>query len=96
MIADLPVLPDWVAFIALSMLAGAMMLALYRLAKGPSLPDRIVALDLIASLSVGFTIIFAIFTRQVRYLDIAAIVAVVIFIGTVAYATYLKKKYYDD
>ena len=96
MIADLPVLPDWAAITALSMLAGAMMLALYRLAKGPSLPDRIVALDLIASLSVGFTIIFAIFTRQVRYLDIAAIVAVVIFIGTVAYATYLKKKYYDD
>jgi multicomponent Na+:H+ antiporter subunit F len=72
-----------------------MLLALYRLAKGPSLPDRIVALDLIASLSIGFTIVFAIYTRQVRYLDIAAIVALVIFIGTVAYATYLKKKYYD-
>ncbi|PKP47801.1 MAG: hypothetical protein CVT94_10370 [Bacteroidetes bacterium HGW-Bacteroidetes-11] len=77
------------------MLSAAMLLALYRLAKGPSLPDRIVALDLIASLSIGFTIVFAIYTRQVRYLDIAAIVALVIFIGTVAYATYLKKKYYD-
>lgn len=90
-----PVLPEWVALTALTMLSLAMLLTLYRLAKGPSLPDRIVALDLIASLSIGFTIVFAMYTGQVRYLDIAVIVALVIFIGTVAYATYLKKKYYD-
>ena len=95
MMTDHTVLPDWVAFAAITMLAVAMLLALYRLAKGPTLPDRIVALDLIASLTIGFTIVFAIYTQQVRYLDIAAIVALVIFIGTVAYATYLKKKYYD-
>lgn len=95
MMTDYSVLPDWASFAALTMLSAAMLLALYRLAKGPGLPDRIVALDLIASLSIGFTIVFAIYTGQVRYLDIAAIVALVIFIGTVAYATYLKKKYYD-
>ncbi|MBW6489861.1 MAG: hypothetical protein K0B15_01585 [Lentimicrobium sp.] len=95
MMTDYSVLPDWVSITALTMLSAAMLLALYRLAKGPSLPDRIVALDLIASLSIGFTVVFAIYTGQVRYLDIAAIVALVIFIGTVAYATYLKKKYYD-
>lgn len=95
MMTDLAVLPEWVALTALTMLSAAMLLALYRLAKGPSLPDRIVALDLIASLSIGFSIVFAIYTGQVRYLDIAVIVALVIFIGTVAYATYLKKKYYD-
>ncbi|HCT72189.1 MAG TPA: hypothetical protein DF409_15770 [Bacteroidales bacterium] len=72
-----------------------MLLALISLFRGPSLPDRIVALDLIASLSIGFTIVFAVSTGNYRYLDIAAIVALVIFIGTVAYASYLKKKYYD-
>jgi multicomponent Na+:H+ antiporter subunit F len=92
---DHSVLPEWVALIALTMLSVAMLLALYRLAKGPALPDRIVALDLIASLSIGFTIVFAIYTGEERYLDIAVIVALVIFIGTVAYATYLKKRYYD-
>jgi multicomponent Na+:H+ antiporter subunit F len=95
MMTDYSALPEWVTLAALTMLSVAMLLALYRLAKGPSLPDRIVALDLIASLSIGFTIVFAIFTGQVRYLDIAVIVALVIFIGTIAYATYLKKKYYD-
>jgi multicomponent Na+:H+ antiporter subunit F len=95
MMTDHAALPEWVALTALTMLSVAMLLALYRLAKGPSLPDRIVALDLIASLSIGFAVVFAIYTGQERYLDIAVIVALVIFIGTVAYATYLKKKYYD-
>jgi multicomponent Na+:H+ antiporter subunit F len=89
------ILPEWAAIAALTMLLVAMLLALYRLAKGPSLPDRIVALDLIATLTIGLTIVFAIYTNQVRYLEIAVIVALVMFIGTVAYATYLKKKYYD-
>ena len=88
-------LPEWVLITALTMLSVAMLLALFRLAKGPSLPDRIIALDLIATLTIGLTIVFAIYTGQVRYLDIAAIVALVLFIGTVAFATYLKKKYYD-
>ncbi|MDP2237727.1 MAG: monovalent cation/H+ antiporter complex subunit F [Bacteroidales bacterium] len=95
MMTDHAFIPEWVVLTALIMLSSAMLLSLYRLAKGPSLPDRIVALDLIASLSIGFTIVFAIYTGQVRYLDIAVIVALIIFIGTVAYATYLKKKYYD-
>ncbi|HOP13859.1 MAG TPA: monovalent cation/H+ antiporter complex subunit F [Lentimicrobium sp.] len=88
-------LPDWVTLTSLVVLALSMLLALIGLFRGPSLPDRIVALDLIASLSIGFTIVFAVSTGNSRYLDIAAIVALVIFIGTVAYASYLKKKYYD-
>jgi len=88
-------LPEWVTILSAVLLALSMLLALVRLIRGPSLPDRIVALDLIASLSIGFTIVFAISGGYYRYLDIAAIVALVIFTGTVAYAMYLKKKYYD-
>jgi multicomponent Na+:H+ antiporter subunit F len=88
-------IPEWVSLTCLLMLAIALLLALFRLIKGPTMPDRIVALDLIAALCMGFAIIYAITTSQVRYLDITAIVALVVFIGTVAFATYLKKKYYD-
>ncbi|PKP02962.1 MAG: hypothetical protein CVU14_02610 [Bacteroidetes bacterium HGW-Bacteroidetes-9] len=88
-------IPEWVSLTSLVMLAVAQLLALYRLFKGPTMPDRIVALDLIAALCMGFAIVYAITTSQVRYLDITAIVALVVFIGTVAFATYLKKKYYD-
>lgn len=88
-------IPEWVTLASMVMIALALLLALFRLIKGPAMPDRIVALDLIAALCIGFTIIYAIATNQERYLDIAAIVALVVFIGTVAFATYLKKKYYD-
>ena len=86
-------IPEWVTLTSLIMISLAILFALFRLMKGPTLPDRIVALDLIAALSMGFAIVYAISTSQVRYLDITAIVALVAFIGTVAYATYLKKKY---
>lgn len=88
-------IPNWIPLACLGMLTVAMLVSLYALYRGPSLPDRIVALDLIASLAIGFVIVFAVYSVQVRYLDIAAIVVLVVFIGTVAYATYLKKKYYD-
>jgi multicomponent Na+:H+ antiporter subunit F len=88
-------IPEWVILTSLTMLGLALMLTLFRLFKGPTMPDRIVALDLIAALSMGFVIVYAISTSQVRYLDITAIVALVVFIGTVAFATYLKQKYYD-
>lgn len=88
-------IPEWVTLSSLIMISLAILLALYRLMKGPTLPDRIVALDLIAALCMGFAIVYAVSTSQVRYLDITAIVALVAFIGTVAYSTYLKKKYYD-
>lgn len=89
------IIPEWVILTCLVMLGLALLLALFRLFKGPTMPDRIVALDLIAALSMGFAIVYAISTSQVRYLDITAIVALVVFIGTVAFATYLKQKYYD-
>lgn len=88
-------IPEWVTLSSLIMISLGILLALFRLMKGPTLPDRIVALDLIAALSMGFAIVYAVSTSQVRYLDITAIVALVAFIGTVAYSTYLKKKYYD-
>lgn len=88
-------IPEWVTLSSLIMISLGILLALFRLIKGPTLPDRIVALDLIAALSMGFAIVYAVSTSQVRYLDISAIVALVAFIGTVAYSTYLKKKYYD-
>ncbi|HPG33299.1 MAG: hypothetical protein H6541_13555 [Lentimicrobiaceae bacterium] len=88
-------IPEWVTLACMVMLALALLLSLFRLIKGPTMPDRIVALDLTAALCMGFAIIYAVDTNQERYLDITAIVALVIFIGTVAFATYLKKKYYD-
>jgi multicomponent Na+:H+ antiporter subunit F len=85
-----------IAIIAFGILVAAIALAVTRLIIGPSLPDRIVALDLIASLSIGIILTLVVFSGESVYLDIAIFIALIVFIGTVAISKYLKRRYYDQ
>jgi multicomponent Na+:H+ antiporter subunit F len=73
------------------MLGLAILLTCYRLIIGPTLPDRVVALDLIATLAVGIIAVYAISTRQSVLLLDAIVLTVVSFLGTVAFAYYVGK-----
>ncbi len=81
-----------VSLISLSLMALAMMLAVIRLIRGPSLPDRVVALDLLSILAAGITAIYAIASGQAVFLDVATILALISFLGTVAFARYVEKQ----
>lgn len=81
-----------VSLISLSMMAIAMMLAVARLIRGPTLPDRVVALDLISILVAGTTAIYAVASGQSVFLDVATILALISFLGTVAFARYVEKQ----
>jgi multicomponent Na+:H+ antiporter subunit F len=70
----------------------AMLLALVRLIKGPETSDRIVALDLIASIVMGFILVYSIVLKREIYFDIAIVISLISFIGTVAISIYLKQK----
>ncbi len=65
-------------------------MAFYRLLLGPSLADRVVALDLITSLAVGTIALFAIATDTKPLLDVIAVVALTSFLGTIAFAYYIE------
>jgi len=80
------------AKIAIVLILISFLLALYRLLKGPSLPDRVVALDFMASLTMGFIISYSILKGEVLYIDIVLIISLVLFLGTVTVAKYLRKK----
>ncbi len=69
----------------------ALLIAMVRLVKGPTLPDRIVAMDLIGVLVVGLIAVLAAATRVRATLDAAIVIALVGFVGTVAYATYVER-----
>lgn len=73
-------------------LAVAALLALVRLVRGPSLPDRVVALDLLATITIGFTAANSVVTGVAAYLDVAVILALIAFLGTVAFAYYLQRR----
>lgn len=81
--------------IAFGLLATGMVLAFIRLFIGPSVPDKIVALDLIASLSIGMVLTLVLYSGESVYLDIAIFIALIVFIGTVAISKYLKRRVYD-
>lgn len=75
----------------LAVLAG-LGLALVRLVRGPSLADRAVALDLVTTLVTAFLVVHAVRTEEPAYLAVAMAVALVGFLGTVALASYLKRR----
>jgi multicomponent Na+:H+ antiporter subunit F len=78
--------------VAPTMLAVAAALTFVRLAKGPSLPDRVIAIDLIGVLLVCLLVVMAGVTAQQAFLDVAMVVALICFVGTVAYARYIERE----
>ena len=75
----------------LVMLGAALVVALIRLLRGPTLPDRIVAMDLIGVLVVGLIVVLAGSSGVRAMLDAAIVIALIGFLGTVAYATYVER-----
>ena len=94
----------WDGFVALiqplsivyTMLSAALLLTFVRLARGPSLPDRVVALDLTGVIAVGIIAAYAIDVGQRVFLDAALVVALIGFLGTVAFARYVERRARDD
>lgn len=77
---------------ALTMLALAALLAFVRLLRGPTLPDRVVAIDLIGIVVVGLIVVGAAATGERAFLDVAIVIALISFVGTVAYARYVERQ----
>jgi multicomponent Na+:H+ antiporter subunit F len=74
------------------MLSLGLVLSFLRLAIGPTLADRVVALEAIASLVVGFAAAYAVAMRDPVFLDIAIVLALVAFIAAVAFASFIEKR----
>jgi multicomponent Na+:H+ antiporter subunit F len=80
-----------VAPVVLTMQGAALLIAFVRLVKGPTLPDRIVAMDLIGVLVIGMAVVLAASTGVRETLDAAMVIALIGFVATVAYATYVER-----
>ena len=82
--------------IVLGVLLLACFLCLYRIAAGPTVPDRTVAIDILGTLIVGFTCVYAVIQEQEFYMNVAIAWALLSFIGTVALAKYLEGRKLDE
>lgn len=89
---DIPELPQWVLTTSQYMLAAAILLSAIRVIKGPTLLDRIIALDLLAALTMAQCVLLTLVSGFIPYLDIAIAIALISFIATVALVRYLERK----
>lgn len=83
---------DFLYYIILPILSLSAILVFIRFLIGPSLSDRVVSLDLLITIGIGIISIYSIITNQPTFLDIAMILALIAFLGTVAFSFYLEKR----
>jgi multicomponent Na+:H+ antiporter subunit F len=74
------------------MLTLGLVFTLARLVVGPTLADRVVALDLLGFVILGFIATNILRSGETIYLDVLIVVAIVLFLGTIAVARYLEKR----
>lgn len=72
-------------------LAMGLILALTGLIRGPSLANRVVSFDLLTTIGIGLIAVYAVMNDQPVFLDIAVVLALISFLGTIAFAFYLER-----
>jgi multicomponent Na+:H+ antiporter subunit F len=79
----------WASLIALCLLSAALLLSVVRIVIGPTLGDRVLALDLMTIEALGFVGALAVRTGFMIYLDIAIALGLLGFLATIAFARYM-------
>ena len=82
--------------IFLYVLIGLSFFCLYRVVRGPTIPDRMVGIDIFGILVVGICALLVIKTERTFLLDIGITWAILSFIGTLTLAKYLSRKKLDE
>ena len=83
-------------YVILPILAVSLVLIFIRLYKGPTIVDRVIALDLLITTGVGVIAVYSISTGQSTFMDVGMILALIAFLGTIAFSFYLEKKDRND
>ena len=74
-----------------AVLMASLLLTFARLVQGPTLPDRVVALELIAAIVVGMIGTYSIASGVPQFLDVAIVMALMAFLAAVGFARYMEK-----
>ncbi|WP_279482632.1 cation:proton antiporter [Aureimonas sp. SK2] len=83
---------DWALSIALLILCVSMFLTIVRIFKGPTLPDRVLGLDVLTSSSIGLIAVIGIDTGFTLYVDIAIALGLVGFLATISFARFIMAR----
>lgn len=82
---------DLACVIALVAISTAVLLSTYRLARGPDILDRVLALDTLVINAIGLIVVIGLWYRSTLYFEAALLFAMVGFVTTVAFCKYLLR-----
>lgn len=83
---------EFLTYIILPILSVSGLLVFIRFLIGPTLSDRVIALDLLITIGISVIAVYAVISNRPSFLDIAMIFALIAFLGTVAFSYYLEKR----
>ncbi len=85
-------LSTYIDYVILPILGLSLLLVFIRIYKGPSIVDRVIALDLLITIGVSVIAVYSISTLRTTFIDVAMILALIAFLGTIAFSFYLEKR----
>jgi len=74
----------------LALIAIATLLSTYRVFRGPTTVDRLVAVDIMTTITTGLMVLFALYYGRMIYISVALVYALLAFGGVIAFARYLE------
>lgn len=83
-------LPEILFQVSTYFVSAGIILATLRLIKGPSMADRVVALDTFTVISISLIVLIACMSSRIIFLDVGMVYAILSFIGVVAVARHLE------
>ena len=86
---------EWIDF-ALYFLIALVVLCFYRVIKGPTVADRVVAIEIMGIIVVGICVVLSISTGRAFIIDIGIAWIILSFIGTLTMAKYLGRRRLDE
>lgn len=89
-------LEKYLMYVILPILCLSLIIIFIRFLKGPDTVDRVITLDLMVTIGVGIIAIFSTMSNNSNFLDDAMILALIAFLGTIAFAYYLEKSKIND
>jgi len=91
MASELPATLATLLDVALVVAALATLVAGYRVIRGPTTPDRVVALDTIGTNVVAVALLFAMLSLQGFFIDVSLVLAIIGFISTITVARFVTE-----
>jgi len=80
-----------IKIISFSIIGFGIIFSILRLIKGPTAPDRVVALDTLSTITTALLVLLGFIFKRYVYLDVALVYALLTFIGAIAVARFLEK-----